>query len=102
MFATGQRVFADFVRYEASVSFAQVVERIYAGFDLELTEKARAAMQAFIDDNPQGKHGIHRYLPSEYGLDVTATRKLFRRYTEHYGIREEPIGQPVKGKVRDL
>ena len=80
----------------------QVVESIYARFDIELTEEARAAMQSFIDDNPQGKHGIHRYHPSEYGLDVTETRKLFRRYTEHYGIHEEPIGQSMKGKVRDL
>ena len=79
-----------------------VVERIYAHFDIELTPEARAPMQAFIDDNPQGKHGAHRYHPHDYGLDVSETRERFKRYSERYGIREEPVGEVVKGQVRDL
>ena len=56
-------------------------------------------MRAFIAENPQGKHGVHRYAPEEYGLDVPRERERFARYTERFGIEPEPEG-PVAGRVR--
>jgi hypothetical protein len=77
------------------------VERIYDHFDLELGGCAADAMRRFIAENPQGKHGVHRYRPREYGLDVARERERFRRYTDHYGIEPEGAGaQP--GALRDL
>jgi len=77
------------------------VERIYGHFGLELGGRAADAMRAFIAENPQGKHGVHRYHPSEYGLDVPRQRERFRRYTDHFGIEPEHGGvQP--GALRDL
>jgi hypothetical protein len=77
------------------------VERIYAHFGLELSGPAADAMRAFIADNPQGKHGVHRYTAEAYGLDVAAERERFRGYTEHFGIEPETAGAQ-RGTVRDL
>jgi len=77
------------------------VESIYDHFGLELSGRAADAMRAFITDNPQGKHGVHRYRPEEYGLDVVRERERFRRYSEHFGIEPESAGEQ-RGVVRDL
>jgi hypothetical protein len=78
-----------------------VVERIYGHFDIELLGEAADAMRGFIAENPQGKHGQHRYAPAEYGLDVPVERERFRRYTERFGIASE-VGGAQTGAVRDL
>jgi hypothetical protein len=79
----------------------KVIEGIYGHFGIELTGEAADAMRRFIDANPQGKHGLHRYEPEEYGLDVADERARFARYTTRFGIEPEPAG-PVAGRVRDL
>jgi hypothetical protein len=79
----------------------KAVEGIYRHFGIELTGEAADRMRRFIDENPQGKHGVHRYAPEEYGLDVTAERERFVRYTDRFGIEPEPEG-PIAGRVRDL
>ena len=77
--------FQDFV----SDQFA-VVLRIYAAFDLPMSEVAAARMKAFIADNPKDKHGIHRYSPEEYGVRPAAIREAFRAYMERFGLEPEP------------
>jgi hypothetical protein len=60
-------------------------------------------MRAFVAANPQGKHGVHRYRASEYGLEPAQERERFRRYTERFGIEAEPEGEATAGAlVRDL
>jgi len=78
-----------------------VVEGIYARFGLELSGEAADRMRRFVADNPQGKHGVHRYRPREYGIDVPRERERFRRYSERFGILPEPEG-PREGRVRDF
>jgi hypothetical protein len=56
-----------------------VVESIYARFGLELSGEGADRMRAFIAENPQGKHGVHRYRAAEYGIDVARERERFRR-----------------------
>jgi hypothetical protein len=65
------------------------VEKIYDAFDLPMTSAGADAMNAFIDDNPPGKHGIHRYSPEEFGVDPATVRSEFRPYIEHFGLSEE-------------
>jgi len=79
----------------------KVIEHIYGHFGIELTGDAADRMRRFVDENPQGKHGVHRYAPAEYGLDVATERVRFARYAERFGIEPEPEG-PVAGRVRDL
>lgn len=76
--------FPDFVADQLAEA-----EKIYAAFDLELTPVASARMQAFIADNPKGKHGIHRYAPEEYGVDPKSVRHTFRSYIEHFDLAPE-------------
>ena len=66
-----------------------VVEQIYDAFGLPMTEEAAARMKWFIADNPQGKHGIHRYSPEEYGIDPQVVRREFRPYIERFGLPPE-------------
>ena len=79
----------------------KTVEGIYRHFGIELTGEAADRMRRFIDENPQGKHGVHRYAAAEYGLDVGVLRERFARYTDRFGIEPEPEG-PIAGRVRDL
>ena len=78
------------------------VEKVYGHFGLPLSGQAVDRMRAFVAANPQGKHGVHRYRPAEYGLDPDRERERFRRYTERFGIEAEPEGGPAGARVRDL
>jgi hypothetical protein len=78
-----------------------VVEQIYGHFGFALSGAAADAMRAFIADNPQGKHGVHRYSPEAYGLDAQRERARFGRYVERFGIEPETGGRQA-GVLRDL
>jgi hypothetical protein len=76
--------FADFVADQFAV-----VRRIYEAFDLPMSDEAAARMKWFIADNPQGKHGIHRYEAHEYGIDPAVVREQFRPYIERFDLKPE-------------
>lgn len=76
--------FSEFVRDQFAV-----VEQIYDAFGLPMTEEAAARMKWFIADNPQGKHGIHRYEAHEYGIDPAVVRAQFRPYIERFDLQPE-------------
>jgi len=81
-------LFTDFVQDQYAV-----VQSIYDAFDLPMSEQGEAAMKAFIEDNPPGKHGVHRYAPEDYGLVPEQVRADFAEYIEHFGLpREERPG----------
>jgi hypothetical protein len=65
------------------------VEKIYEALELPMTGEGADAMKFFIDDNPPGKHGIHRYSPEEFGVDPATVRSEFRTYIDHFGLVEE-------------
>ncbi len=67
-----------------------MVERIYQTAGLELTEKARAEMQQFIDNHPRGKHGNVVYnLREDFGVDPNELRERFRFYFDRFPVRAE-------------
>ncbi|HTJ63724.1 MAG TPA: sulfotransferase [Alphaproteobacteria bacterium] len=76
--------FSEFVRDQFAV-----VQQIYKAFDLPMSDEAAARMKFFIADNPQGKHGIHRYEPHEYGIDPAVVRAQFRPYIERFDLKPE-------------
>ena len=76
--------FPDFI----SDQFSEV-EKIYEALDLPMSGEGADVMKAFIDDNPPGKHGIHRYSPEEFGVDPVQVRAEFRTYIEHFELGEE-------------
>ena len=68
-----------------------VVARIYEGAGLELSAEAERRMRAFLAENPQEKHGGHRYRFADTGLDAGALRAMTRRYQEYFDVPEEPL-----------
>lgn len=62
------------------------VRRTYRRLDLPLAPEARAAMEAFVADNPRGKHGRHRYRLEEFGFDPETHGARFGSYCERFGI----------------
>lgn len=62
------------------------VGRIYAVAGDVLSAEAEAAMQNWIDDNPQGKHGGHDYAAEDFGLDVGDLRCRMAFYQQRHAI----------------
>jgi hypothetical protein len=77
-------MFRDFVTDQFGV-----VEQIYAALDLPMSDVGAQRMQAFIDANPPGVHGVHNYSPEEYGIDPDAVRAEFREYIDHFDLPPE-------------
>ena len=67
------------------------VQRIYRHFDLELTADAEARMRAYLVESPRAGHGVHDYDLESFGLDAGTVSQTFKRYSERFGIRPEPI-----------
>lgn len=61
-------------------------ERIYRSFGLELGAAARTALERHAGENPQHKHGTHRYSLEEYGLSAEAVRARLAAYVERFGL----------------
>jgi hypothetical protein len=59
---------------------AALCERLGLAFD---TSSAQA-VQRWLDDNPQDKHGMHRYTAEDFGLDADRLRTRFDFYTRRF------------------
>jgi hypothetical protein len=66
-----------------------MVRRIYAYYDLELTQAAEVAMQQFLRANPKNKGGVHRYSLQEFSLNPDDERRRFQSYLDFFGIEPE-------------
>ncbi len=62
---------------------------LYAALGDELTPDAEAAMQAWLDDNPQGKFGKHAYKLDQFGLSKELLEPVFKAYLADYAIERE-------------
>lgn len=70
--------YADLVRDPVGT-----VRGIYAFLDRDLT--AEDALRAHLARNPQGKHGVHRYAPEDFGVQAEELRERFAPYLARYG-----------------
>ena len=68
-----------------------MIRRIYAHFDVPLTEEASVAMRGFLAANPKDKHGAHRYSLSSFGLEADDLVRRFKAYREYYGVPREEV-----------
>lgn len=66
-----------------------MVERIFALAGHPMTPEARAAMDAFLEAHPRGKHGTVVYDMAALGLDRSERRAALRFYSERFGLRDE-------------
>jgi len=67
----------------------ETMRKLYAALGDEFTPEAEASIQAWLDDNPQGKFGRHEYKLGEYGLTPDQVRGMFERYLSRYDIEPE-------------
>jgi hypothetical protein len=67
----------------------EVVEQVYHHFGLELRSPTADAMRAHIRENPQHRHGSHRYSLAEYGLSPEAVRTRLADYIERFDLPAE-------------
>jgi hypothetical protein len=65
------------------------MRRLYADLGDEFTPEAEASIQAWLDDNPQGKFGRHEYKLAEFGRTPEDVRPLFERYLSAYEVESE-------------
>lgn len=65
------------------------VRRAYEQFGLELSDLAARRMQAWVDQNPSDKHGVHRYDIADFGIDPADLRARFADYTATYAVTPE-------------
>ena len=59
---------------------------VYEQLGMELSADAEAAMAAYVDATPPGKHGEHRYEFEDLGLTRAEVRARFARYIERFNI----------------
>jgi sulfotransferase family protein len=64
-------------------------ERVLEFAGHPVTDAARAAIRAFMDANPRGKHGTIEYRLADVGLDEAERRAALRFYSDHFGVEEE-------------
>ena len=61
-------------------TIATVCDRLGMTFD----DASRQAVQQWLDDHPQGKHGEHRYTAADFGLDEERLRARFDFYSRRF------------------
>ena len=66
-----------------------MVKRIYEVAGQPMTDEAQAAMTAFMDEHPRGRHGGVIYDLAQFGLEREQLRESMDFYTERFGVSEE-------------
>lgn len=74
---------------ELTTSPIETMRKLYAGLGDEFTPEAEAAMQTWLDENPQTKFGKHEYNLGKYGLSVEGLTPVFERYLSQYDVARE-------------
>ena len=63
--------------------------KIYEYFSLPFTPAIEKSVKVWLQENPQHKHGKHRYFPEDFGLTNKRIRQEFSVYTERFSIPQE-------------
>jgi len=77
-------MYLDFIRDPIGL-----IRSLYEHFEMHLTKEAEQAMLRFLRENPQHKHGVHRYALEDYGLDPVAERRRFQFYMDYFRLGTE-------------
>jgi hypothetical protein len=80
----------DVLFHEFMADDMGAVEAIYRAGGVEFDERARRQLQAFIVENPRGKHGQVLYdLQRDFGVAPEAVRERFAFYFDRFPVRAE-------------
>jgi hypothetical protein len=64
------------------------VRRIYDHFGYQYDDEFESGMNQWLAENPQGKHGAHRYSLEQFGLTPDIVRSRFAAYYDHFNPHE--------------
>lgn len=67
----------------------QEIKKICDYFSIPFSAETEKAVQNWVLDNPQHKHGKHSYRPEDFGLSNREIKEEFSAYTERFAIAEE-------------
>jgi hypothetical protein len=76
--------FHEFMRDDVAT-----VKRVFEFAEQPWTKATEAAVRAYIDANPRGKHGTIAYHLEDLGLDAAERREALRFYSERFDLPEE-------------
>lgn len=82
--AASESRFLDIDYRELVADPLRTSEKILGFAGIELDEKTRGMLKEYVESNPKGKHGAHRYSLEQFGLDRETLSELFRDYNSHY------------------
>lgn len=82
----GEDRFVDISYHDVMAAPVRTVERIYERYGRPMSAGHRAAIGDWLAQNPQTKHGVHKYATDEFGLSAAATNRQFREYVERFGF----------------
>jgi hypothetical protein len=77
--------FAELMRDEIGM-----VRRLYAHFDLPLSDEVEARMRRFLAAHPRDEHGRHRYTLAAAGLDPDVERRRYAAYQARFDVPSGP------------
>ena len=66
-----------------------VIERLYAGWGLPVTDAFRAALTSYLHARHSGRASAHDYSFADTGLDLATHRALLKPYQERFGVPSE-------------
>jgi len=87
----GGGAFLDVSYYDLMADPMTQVQRIYDFIGRPLDERLRRLMLASRRDNPQHKHGEHRYRLEDFGLDRDRVEAGFASYRARHAIPREGV-----------
>jgi hypothetical protein len=65
------------------------VEAILGRFGASFNGASRQAVERFVVDNAQTRHGVHRYSAEQFGLDPDRLHSRFAGYIDRFGVDRE-------------
>ena len=80
------RVFLDVLYQHVIRDPLEQVRRVYDFIGLELEPATESAMNRWLRDNSQTKHGVHGYELEDFGLSREDLDPHFKAYRDQYGV----------------
>tara|TARA_R110002050_G_scaffold87963_5_gene186141 strand:- start:249 stop:629 length:381 start_codon:yes stop_codon:yes gene_type:complete len=75
------------VRYDDLVrEGTDMIEAIYKRFGYTYSSEFHNKATSWLNSNPQGKHGRHKYSCEKYGLDKNGLKEKFSKYAATFDI----------------